>query len=181
MANPNEREKIINRFIIRIFRGKARGISKPLVMIKLKKFIRDNGKKWTSKLEGLFDSTWNKNIPPEILAEFKQEKPLRIKPNLEPKIKPNKRAYVKEDTSGDPDDIDDPRYDKPLEAIIAKKRKCMGEDCDNTFIQDNNYPHRCLCPDCLKKSEDIFSINNIYASEQDFESEKDRVLRAKPL
>lgn len=176
------KEKLISDFVTLVFKCRATNQSKVATLDKAKKFVRQNGKKWTDKLTILFESSWTKKIPKDLLEEFKprikpniivETKPAkepRIKPNApkvkEPKIKP-KRQYVLERHS-EPSDIDDPIYNKPLDTIKPTKRVCSN--CGETFIQSSEYPNRLLCPVCNKWAQDIFSVNNIYASENSLHS-----------
>jgi hypothetical protein len=139
-----ERERLINRFISRIFKFKAQGLTKIVSLLKVKIFIRQNGMKWTSSLESLFESTWMKQVPRDI-QERNNPKPSRakVKPNSPKlsveiqeqgdgrqsskpvpgiKVKPNVRPYVKDEPRFDePEDIDDPKWDEPLLYKMLKK------------------------------------------------------------
>ena len=169
------KEKLISDFVMFVFKCRAANQSKPATLDKAKQFVRQNGKKWTDKLTILFESSWTKKIPKDLLEEFRPKikpnkeirkpKEPKIKPNVtiitEPKIKP-KRAYVVE-KHNEPSDIDDPKYNKPLGSMKPTRRICSN--CGEQFIQNTEYPNRLLCPSCNKWAQDIFSVNNIYASE----------------
>jgi DNA-directed RNA polymerase subunit RPC12/RpoP len=187
-ARTEERERTINLFIIKIFKCKADGLSKPMALIKMKHYLGTNGKKWNANIEKLFENTWVKQVPPEVLKEFKREDrekrvklfnhpPIRIKPNKirprltveeteipdPPKIKPNKRGYVSDKPRFDePDDINDPKWDEPLLDVMVKEerrnRKCAN--CGDAFVRLKTSDPMMLCPTCSKKLEDSFNDSN---------------------
>jgi ribosomal protein L37AE/L43A len=73
MSRKDRREQLINSFIIRIFKAKSAGLSKGMALIKAKHFINSGNKKWTDPLEELFETTWSKKVPPEVLHQFQIE------------------------------------------------------------------------------------------------------------
>ena len=76
----NDRERLINNFILLIFKGKAQKHAQAKVMSDAKAYIAHKGKKWTARLDLLFRSTWSKKIPLEIIEEVKNPNSL-VKPS----------------------------------------------------------------------------------------------------
>jgi hypothetical protein len=182
-----EREKLINQFVIRVFKLRAKNIPQEYIEIKLKAFIRARGKKWSPRLQLLFDSSMKKDIPQSVLRKLNLLEP-KIKPNAkqqqehEPNIKP-KRKYRQDRVDEFEEEFDDPRYDYPIEAIPEVTRTCTK--CNNKFVQNKDYVNRMLCPKCDAWSKNIFSINNIYASSDEIidqqQDKKHKALKIRPL
>ena len=67
------RERLINTFVTKVFRGKSEGVSKMQLRAILKQWLKSQKKSWTSGLQSLLDATYSKKVPPEMLAHFKAE------------------------------------------------------------------------------------------------------------
>jgi hypothetical protein len=180
MSRRDAREQLINSFIIRIFKSKSGGQSRSLALIKSKHFINSSGKKWTTTMQELFDNTWAKKVPPEILKQFRLEEQeanrstapvepvnrgavpgVRIKPNkplsLDPaKIKP-KRAYNKSDNPyfKNNADYDPPRFDEPDDIDDPK----YDSPIFDILIKEQHKTRKCnVCDEVFerKKGSDSF-------------------------
>lgn len=205
MSKGNEREKLINKFIIKLFKSKAAGTTKATALLMLKRFVRESNKKWTLSLELLFDNTWDRPIPANILAKFKKDdssgKIVRIKPNKkaspfiivddseikQPKIKPNKRPYYKDTPRFDePEDIDDPKWEEELIEFVVKNPNVKCAECGDQFTRTKDYRNRLLCPKCNEKLQNTFNDSNdnyLYASSHDMDRRvnKNTALNIRPL
>jgi hypothetical protein len=191
-------------------KGKVKNLSELAVKVKAKLFIKSSGKKWTPKLEELFNYTWAKRIPKEIKEKFLTSKKSPVTPKIKPNMtyKNNKkelddedieieinepvankpvRTQVKRNKVVEPEDIDDPIYDSPLEHIKPTVRFCSN--CGESFLRSDAYPNMLLCPSCSKWAKDIFSINGVYATSTEVidtnttetENDKYNILKVKPL
>jgi len=73
MAKADDKARLINRFVTRVFKHKRDGKSKAVVKEKLKRFISKQQKRWAASWDILFESTWRKRLPAETPKEKNQE------------------------------------------------------------------------------------------------------------
>jgi hypothetical protein len=120
-ARKNERERLINLFIVKIFKCKADKNSKPIALIKLKKYVALQGKRWNDNIEQLFESTWERQVPATVLTEIKREEKLARPAKVVPaRVRPN-RAFLQVEIEAPEDDtIVHPTAIKPNRTRVSK-------------------------------------------------------------
>jgi len=164
--------RLINRFIIRLYKYRIKGTVKATAKGKLIVFIRDNNKRWTPKLNDLFETTWRRKIPSDIEVQLRKKIVEKQKPitTTAPKMPPKtSNIKTKQNTPKNKDIDSELGPDIPLFDIKPTRRICAK--CQEAYMQTPEYPSRMLCPACKKACESIFSINNVIATDQIKDSE----------